>query len=108
MKVMVTGASGYIGSHVCKQLKEHGHTVYGFDLNIHNEHNDVEKYCDKFWVQDLMDHWLMGWGDAVVHLAGRSVVPQSLKEPSAYYRTNIMGTKNAVEKLRTENFIFAS
>lgn len=107
MKVLVTGCTGYVGSHLCKKLKEHGHEVHGFDVNFHGEHNDVS-FIDKFWIQDLNDRYLHGWGDAVVHLAGRSVVPQSLKEPSNYYRVNTMGTKNAVEKLRTDNFIFAS
>jgi len=107
MKVLVSGAAGYIGSHVCKLLKEHGHEVHGFDNYFHGEYNDVG-FIDKFWKQDLTDKYLNGWGDAVVHLAGRSVVPQSLKEPSEYYRVNTMGTKNVVEKLRTDNFIFAS
>ena len=46
--------------------------------------------------------------DAVVHLAGRSVVPQSLKEPSEYYRVNAMGTDHLLQKVKTPNFIFAS
>tara|TARA_B110000977_G_scaffold4665_1_gene6727 strand:+ start:18824 stop:19687 length:864 start_codon:yes stop_codon:yes gene_type:complete len=107
MKVLVSGAAGYIGSHVCKLLKEHGHEVHGFDNYFHGEYNDVS-FIDKFYQQDLTDKHLYGWGDAVVHLAGRSVVPQSLKEPSEYYRVNTMGTKNVVEKLSTDNFIFAS
>lgn len=108
MRIMVTGATGYIGSHFCRIAKMHGHEVHGFDKNIHGEFNDVEFYCDKFWIQDIMDKFLHGWADAVVHLAGRSVVPQSLIEPTEYYRINTMGTKNAVESLRTDNFIFAS
>ncbi|MBE26548.1 MAG: UDP-glucose 4-epimerase GalE [Saprospirales bacterium] len=108
MRVLVTGATGYIGSHVCKLLSEHGHEVWGFDKNIHGEYNDVEKYCHKFWIQDIMDKFLHGRADAVVHLAGRSVVPDSLKEPSEYYRVNVMGTKNAVEKLQHDHFLFAS
>ena len=41
MKVLVTGATGYIGSHVCKLLKEYGHLVEGWDTNIHGEYNDI-------------------------------------------------------------------
>ena len=108
MRVLVTGATGYIGSHVCKLLAEHGHEVWGFDKNIHGEFNDVEHYCHKFWIQDIMDKFLHGRADAVVHLAGRSVVPDSLKEPTEYYRVNVMGTKNAVEKLQHDHFLFAS
>ncbi len=108
MRVLVTGATGYIGSHVCKLLAEHGHEVWGFDKNIHGEYNDVEHYCHKFWNQDLMDKFLHGRADAIVHLAGRSVVPDSIKEPTEFYRVNVMGTKNAVEKLQTDHFLFAS
>jgi len=108
VRVLVTGATGYIGSHVCKLLSEHGYEVWGFDKNIHGEYNNVEKYCHKFWIQDIMDQYLHSRADAVVHLAGRSVVPDSLKEPSEYYRVNVMGTKNAVEKLHHDHFLFAS
>jgi UDP-glucose 4-epimerase len=107
MKVLVTGATGYIGAHVCKLLKEHGHTVHGFDNFFHGEYNDVS-YIDKMWEQDVTDKYLYGSADAVVHLAGRSVVPQSLKEPSEYYRVNTMGTENLIERFETDNFIFAS
>lgn len=109
MKVLVTGATGYIGSHVCKLLKEHGHYVDGWDTNIHGEYNDVSKYVDMFEAVDVTDPFAVhGTYDAVVHLAGRSVVPQSLKEPTEYYRVNAMGTSNMLDKVKTPNFIFAS
>ena len=109
MKVLVTGATGYIGSHVCKLLKEHGHYVEGWDTNIHCEHNDVSMYLDTFENLDVTDKYgVHGTYDAVVHLAGRSVVPDSLKEPTEYYRVNAMGTANMLDKVKTPNFIFAS
>jgi UDP-glucose 4-epimerase len=110
-KVLVTGATGYIGSHVCKLLKEHGHYVEGWDTNIHCEHNDVSMYLDTFENLDITDRrgtHGMGTYDAVVHLAGRSVVPQSLKEPTEYYRVNAIGTANMLDNIKTDNFIFAS
>ena len=108
MKVLVTGASGYIGSHVCKLLKEHGHTVIGWDTEIHNETNDVAAYCDYYDKVDVTGQYVGGIYDAVVHLAGRSVVPQSLKEPAEYYRVNVMGTDNLLNKVKTPHVLFAS
>jgi len=107
--ILVTGATGYIGSHVCKLLKEYGYTVVGLDNNYHGEHNDVSKYTDMLWRRDITEESMFhGSYDAVVHLAGRSVVPQSLKEPFEYYRVNTMGTATMIESVDTDHFIFAS
>jgi UDP-glucose 4-epimerase len=107
MKVLVTGATGYIGSHVCKLLKERGHFVNAWDINIHGEYNDIRDYCDNFANFDITK-WVYGSYDAVVHLAGRSVVPDSLREPTEFYRINVMGTANLIDRVETDHILFAS
>jgi UDP-glucose 4-epimerase len=107
LKVLVTGATGYIGSHVCKILKEHGHYVEAWDVNLHGEYNDIQSYCDQYFQYDITKN-VTGSYDAVVHLAGRSIVPISLKEPTEYYRVNVMGTANLLDRLDTGHVLFAS
>lgn len=107
MKILVTGATGYIGSHVCKLLKNYGHHITAWDINIHGEYNDILAYCDEFKHFDVTKS-IRGEYDAVVHLAGRSVVPDSLREPTEYYRVNIMGTANLLDNIETDHILFAS
>jgi len=108
MKLLVTGCNGYIGSHVVKALKEADHWVEGWDNNFHGEFNDVSKYLNQYENLDVTDRFgVHGTYDAVVHLAGRGSVPQSIKEPSEYYRVNTFGTQNMINNVTTNHFIFA-
>lgn len=101
-KVLVTGNSGYIGSHLCKALSR-DYEVWGLDINCPLTPVHDHYYSD-------IKSTLMGKFnkfDAVVHLAALVKVGESKESPYDYYDTNINGTMRVVG-LPTDNFIFAS
>jgi UDP-glucose 4-epimerase len=101
-KVLITGNSGYIGSHLTKLLST-DYEVHGLDIKPH------QAPVTEFYNQDinklftLSEHF-----DAVVHLAALVNVGESEKIPIQYYITNLNGTMNVVNRVSTDNFIFAS
>lgn len=101
-KVLITGCSGYIGSHLCKRL-ESEYEVYGLDIRP-NQH-PVQQFfqVDINRPIDMPDEF-----DAVVHLAALVNVSQSEQMPIQYYITNLNGTMNVLNKINAKNFIFAS
>jgi UDP-glucose 4-epimerase len=104
-KVLVTGSSGYIGSHLCKLL-EGKYEVHGLDL--HDPIVPIDKFYKVdinrlFTIPDQTEPY-----DAVIHLAALVNVGESEKMPIMYYITNLNGTMNVLNKIPTKNFIFAS
>ena len=101
-KILVTGNSGYIGSHLCKALSRE-YEVYGLDNNHPAASVYQHHYADiKSTLLGRFDRF-----DAVVHLAALVKVGESKNNPYDYYDTNINGTMRVVG-LPTDNFIFAS
>lgn len=104
-KILVTGCSGYIGSHLCKMLNGK-YEVHGLDIN------DPIVPVDKFYKVDINRLFTIPDQteayDAVIHLAALVNVGMSEKMPILYYITNINGTMNVLNKVPTKNFIFAS
>ena len=108
MKVVITGAAGYIGSQTCKTLMLAGHEVIGVD-----RHRPRHKYYSVFHndrdyndIQDL----LLGV-DACVHIAATSLVGPSMTDPHTYYKNNVVGTLALMQDCQVQNvnkFIFAS
>lgn len=109
MQILVTGCNGYIGSHVVRRLKEDGHNITGWDINVHGEFNDVSRYLDKFESINVTESaFARAEFDTVVHLAGLAVVNNSMAMPLEYYYTNILGTVNVVRSLDYGHIMFAS
>ena len=104
-KVLITGCSGYIGSHLCKMLAGR-YIIHGLD--IVDPIVPVHKFyrCDinqLFTIPDQTEPY-----DAVIHLAALVNVGESERMPIMYYITNLNGTMNVINKIPTKNFIFAS
>jgi UDP-glucuronate 4-epimerase len=126
LKLLVTGAAGFIGFHTAKQLLERGDEVVGLD-NL-NEYYDVtlkharlavlKKYPRfKFVKIDLADRDAMAELFAnekfarVVHLGAQAGVRYSIEAPFAYVDSNVVGTLTVLEGCRhngVEHLVFAS
>jgi UDP-glucose 4-epimerase len=101
-KILITGSSGYIGSHLCQMLMPR-YKVHGLDratpqVSVHEFHRQDINQLDSF----------SGFFDAVVHLAALVNVGESEQQISQYYETNINGTSRVLQHIHTDNFIFAS
>lgn len=102
-KILITGNSGYIGSHLTKLLKNE-YQVYGLDRN--DPQIDVLSHlsADIRYLNENIDVEF----DAIIHLAALVNVGESEVDPISYYNTNLAGTLNVLTTLKTNNFIFAS
>ncbi len=101
-KILITGNSGYIGSHLSKML-ENKYEVHGLDIN------DPQYPLHKFYRQDINRLFNIDEEfDCIIHLAALVNVGESELKPISYYITNLNGTMNVINKIKTKNFIFAS
>ena len=110
--VLVTGATGFIGSHLTEHLVEKGYRVIAFDRYNSNNHwgwLENSKYKDDFQVilGDIRDYDSVSKAlqdcQAVFHLAALIGIPYSYVSPLAYLRTNIEGTYNVLEASKNLN-----
>lgn len=95
---LITGVSGYLGSHVAKKLKTSGWKVIGLDI----KHTD-NRYIDKFYPCSVLDQidldiiFETNDIDIVFHFAGLIDVLESTQRPIEYHKVNVGGTINLLD-----------
>ena len=109
MKLLVTGGAGYIGSHVVRIAENFGHEVVvvddlstGIPARIDCEliHLDLSADSAVEQLTRLMNEHKF---EAVVHLAARKQVGQSVEQPERYYKDNVGGLANLLTAMRASN-----
>lgn len=106
-KILVTGSEGYIGQHLCALLEKQDVELHRLDYNCLP---DDKGYCVDIRVEDMIEFStvVQHHYDAVIHLAAKVQVGESVNFPTLYYDTNINGTLNLLRYLQYDKFIFAS
>jgi UDP-glucose 4-epimerase len=116
MTVLVTGGAGYIGSHTVHELVDAGEHVIVLDDLSTGFASALPKPMLPI-VGDIGDQALVAAliethaVDAIIHFAGSTVVPESMRDPLGYYRNNTAGSRNLIEaavKGGVQHFIFSS
>src|SRR3982074_2620119 len=116
MTVLVTGGAGDIGSHMVHALVEAGESVVGID-NVSTGFSaflpeGVPLFIGDAGDENLVEGVIAQHGvESIIHFAGSVVVPDSMRDPLAYYRNNTMTTRsllNAAVKGGVNRFIFSS
>jgi UDP-glucose 4-epimerase len=111
MKILVTGASGFLGSHIADALSEAGHEVALFDL----EPSPWLRPDQVMLIGNVLDadavRSAMAGRDVVYHLAAVADIDEALDTPRKTVEVNVMGTLNMLEAAReakARRFVFAS
>lgn len=123
MKILVTGGTGFIGSHACVDLLQNDHEVVIID-NLSNSQKEVIGFietitkknvtfyegdvCNKLLLESIFKEHKI---DAVIHFAGYKAVGESVKKPLKYYQNNLISTLTlleVMEKYECKKLVFSS
>ena len=123
MKILVTGGTGYIGSHTCVELLNAGYEIVVLDNLSNSKVEVVDKIKKitgkdfKFYEQDLCDEEKLDTLfkneniDAVIHFAGLKAVGESVEKPILYYQNNLDSTLTLckiMNKYNVKKIVFSS
>jgi UDP-glucuronate 4-epimerase len=112
VRYVVTGAAGFIGSHLCERLLNAGHEVVGIDnfddfyepeRKRRNMERAIESERFRLIEADVRDQGEMRTAvtgaDGIIHLAARAGVRPSFDDPLTYLRSNVAGTATVLEEM---------
>ena len=123
MKVLLTGGTGYIGSHTAVEMIKQGYEVEIMDnlfnskITVLDKIEEITGVRPKFYEIDLLDEPGMdrmfeeGKYDLVIHFAGLKAVGESVEKPLKYYENNVGGTINllkCMKKYNVNRIVFSS
>lgn len=123
MLILVTGGTGYIGSHTCVELLDSGYDVIILDNLANSEREVVDRIAQitgkrpLFYHADATDATAVDLIfrthaiDGVIHFAGLKAVGESVEKPLAYYKNNLLSTMVVLEncvKYGVKRFVFSS
>ena len=112
--VLVTGGAGYVGSHTCKLLAKNGYVPVVVDRH-YNE--GLKSFGPNYNLQlpqeiDRLDEIVTRYNiTSCIHFAGSTSVPESVSNPSLYYKNNLIATISLLDKLISLNiktFVYSS
>lgn len=115
MKILLTGGTGYIGSHTAIELIKEGHEIeildnlYNSKITVLDKIEEIAGIKPKFYEVDMLDKkkldqvFAEGNYDAVFHFAGLKAVGESVEQPVRYYENNLGSTINMLECMKKYN-----
>ena len=123
MRVLVTGGTGFIGSHTVVELNNAGHeavivdNLYNSDIHVLDRIEKITGVRPEFFETDILDFeglekvFQAHEYDAIIHFAGYKAVGESVAKPLVYYENNISGTLNLYHlaaKYNVKRIVFSS
>ena len=123
MSILVTGGTGFIGSHTCVELLEAGEQIIIVDNFINSKPEVLDKIKEitnknfKFYEVDILDKenlekvFKENNIEEVIHFAGLKAVGESVEKPIEYYHNNITGTLvllDLMKKYNCKKIVFSS
>lgn len=116
MRILITGGAGYIGSHVVKEMLQHGYQVYVLDNLSAGHRKAVDPRADLIvgatYDYELLKKIFQAYHiDAVMHFAAHIEVAESMVDPAKYYQNNFSNSVSLMKAMRDSDvfkFVFSS
>jgi UDP-glucose-4-epimerase GalE len=107
MKIIVTGGSGFLGTHMIRALSKAGHNIKNIDLRSPKRNDEEQNFGFQTVIADIRDTERMKLeikdADAVLHFAGLIEAGESVKFPQKFIDYNVSGTLSVLEAMRVNN-----